>query len=213
MFGRSPVYAQNTSWIRALEQALINAGHEYPADGYLGSRRQCPAGIGGRTCQENGDDCSLHNYGLAWDLAYQYNPHLKRPLSPAEVDQLFAEGKTTFNMYQVNEVYKVRTMGGAQAFTWLGNSIGDLMHWQFNAPPEDQEIDWSTVGDNEPGDLPMTTEQWAKTLRNPLDFDQMAQKGVITEAERDYWVQVPTDNAEFQDLRNAVEVRNPLWTS
>jgi hypothetical protein len=212
MFGRSPVYAQNTSWIRALEQALINAGHVYPPDGYLGSKRSCPSGIGGQKCEENGDNCSLHNYGLAWDLAYQYNPHLKRELDSTELDALFAEGKTTFNSYIVDEVSKVRTTGGERAFTWLGYSIGDLMHWQVNFPPEDQEIDWSTVGDNEPEDRPMTTEQWASTLRNPLDFQQMVDKGVITQNEYDYWITVPVTSPEFNDLRNAVEVRNPLWT-
>lgn len=212
MFGRAPVYAQNTSWVRALEQAHYNAGFVYPEGGYLGSRRSCPAGIAGRKCKEDGTDCSLHNYGLAWDIAYQFNPHLKRPLTREQVDALFAAGKTSYNMYIVDEIYKVRTKGGKQAFHWLGQSIGDLMHWQFNAPPEDQEIDWSTVGSNEPEDRPMTTEQWARTLRNPQDFQQMVDKGVITQAEFNYWVTVPVDTPEFQDLRNAVDVRNPLWT-
>lgn len=58
----------------------------------------------------------------------------------------------------------------------------------------------------------MSTEQWARTLRNPLDFQQMVDKGVITQDEYNYWINVPVDNAEMNDLRNAVEVRNPLWT-
>jgi hypothetical protein len=58
----------------------------------------------------------------------------------------------------------------------------------------------------------MTTEQWAQTLRNPIDFDRMTVKGVITEAERDYWVTIAPDDPEMQDLRNAVDVRNPIWT-
>jgi hypothetical protein len=179
--------------------------------GFIGSRRQCPNGIGGQKCTFDGSGCSLHNYGLAWDIDYQYNPHLKRPISEGELDQLFAEGKTLYNRWIVQGIEQVKTVGGRQAFQWLGYSIGDLMHWQFNAPPEDQEIDWATVGTNNPEE-PMTTEQWAKTLRNPLDFEQMVTKGIITQADMDYFVTVPTDSPEFQDLRNAVEVRNPLWT-
>ncbi len=57
----------------------------------------------------------------------------------------------------------------------------------------------------------MNLERWATRLRNPIDFDQMAVKGIITEAERDYWVTVATDSGEFQDLRDAVEVRGPIW--
>ena len=62
-------------------------------------------------------------------------------------------------------------------------------------------------------DMPtrMSTERWATRLRNPEDFDRMASKNVITEAERDYWVTVPTDSPEMNDLRDAVDVRNPLW--
>ncbi len=59
----------------------------------------------------------------------------------------------------------------------------------------------------------MNLERWATRLRNPIDFDQMAAKGVITEAERDYWITVATDSGEMQDLRDAIEVRNPLWTN
>lgn len=58
----------------------------------------------------------------------------------------------------------------------------------------------------------MDLERWATRLRNPLDFDRMVVKGVITETERDYWVTVPTDSPEMADLRDAVAVRNPIWT-
>jgi len=57
----------------------------------------------------------------------------------------------------------------------------------------------------------MNLERWATRLRNPQDFDQMAVKGVITEQERDYWKTVDTTSPEFQDLRDAVEVRSPIW--
>jgi hypothetical protein len=58
----------------------------------------------------------------------------------------------------------------------------------------------------------MDLETWASTLRNPLDFDRMAQVGIITDAERDYWVTVPAGDPEMQDLRDAVQVRSQLWT-
>lgn len=61
------------------------------------------------------------------------------------------------------------------------------------------------------GELGMNLERWATRLRNPLDFDRMAAIKVITQDERDYWVNVPTNSPEFQDLRDAVEVRTPLW--
>ena len=57
----------------------------------------------------------------------------------------------------------------------------------------------------------MTLERWATRLRNPVDFDRMVEVGILTAAERDYWVTVPTDSPEFQDLRDAVEVRSPLY--
>ena len=57
----------------------------------------------------------------------------------------------------------------------------------------------------------MTTKQWASTLRNPKDFDQMVKKGIITAAERDYWITVAPDDPEMQYLRNAATVRGPLY--
>ena len=68
-------------------------------------------------------------------------------------------------------------------------------------------------------DMAMNTETWAQTLRNPLDIDRMAEIGVITEAEANYWtgrsraggVPIPTNDPEWQDLRNAVEARSPFW--
>ena len=64
--------------------------------------------------------------------------------------------------------------------------------------------------DEEGDDMDLGT--WSRTLRNPIDFDRMAEKGIITEAERKYWITVDPASPEMQDLRNAVEVRDPLWT-
>lgn len=63
----------------------------------------------------------------------------------------------------------------------------------------------------EEDDEMMTLERWATRLRNPIDFDRMADVGIITQTERDYWVTVPTGSDEYQDLRDAIEVRSPLW--
>lgn len=57
----------------------------------------------------------------------------------------------------------------------------------------------------------MSLERYATRWRNPQDFDAAAVKGLITEAEATYWKTVPTDSAEWQDLRDAVQVRAPLW--
>ena len=62
-------------------------------------------------------------------------------------------------------------------------------------------------------EMAMDLERWATRWRNPLDFDQAAKKGLITEAESKYWKTVPTDSKEWQDLRDAVEVRDLLWTT
>ena len=62
-------------------------------------------------------------------------------------------------------------------------------------------------------EMAMSLERWATRWRNPLDFDQAAKKGLITEAESKYWKTVPTDSKEWQDLRDAVEVRDLLWTT
>ena len=57
----------------------------------------------------------------------------------------------------------------------------------------------------------MDTERWATRLRNPLDFQRMVDVGVITQDEMNYWVGVDTASPEMQDLRDAVDVRTPLW--
>jgi hypothetical protein len=60
-------------------------------------------------------------------------------------------------------------------------------------------------------EMAMSLERYATRWRNPIDFDEAAKKGLITEAEARYWKKVPTSSSEWQDLRDAVEVRSPLW--
>ncbi len=57
----------------------------------------------------------------------------------------------------------------------------------------------------------MELERYATRWRNPQDFDAAVIKGLITESEANYWKTVPTDSAEWQDLKDAVEVRKDLW--
>lgn len=188
MFGRSPVYAQNTSWVRALEQAHYNAGYVPTTGGFIGSKRNCPHGIGGKDCQEDGDDCSLHNYGLAWDVEYQYNPHVKRRIDEDELWTLFNTGVTKYNPDIVRVIEAVKTTGGVQAFTWLGYSLGDFMHWQVNFPPEDQEIDWSTVDNTEDE---MTYEQF-----RTAEFDLWTDENIMSAFDRGRFES--TDRAGFE---------------
>lgn len=69
----------------------------------------------------------------------------------------------------------------------------------------------------------ISTERWASRLRLPADIDRMAEVGIITAKEADYWsgrsraledgVPRPLErnDPEWQDLRDAVAVRSPLY--
>jgi hypothetical protein len=224
MFGRSPVYAQNTSWVRALEQAHYNGGYVPTSGGFIGSKRNCPKGIGGKRCQEDGDDCSLHNYGLAWDIEYQYNPHVKRKIDVAELWELFDAGVTKYNPNIVAVIEAVRTTGGVQAFTWLGYSLGDFMHWQVNFPPEDQEIDWTTVDTTEEEDNDMPPLEIFLAYVRKVDIEKMGKDKIITDAEVNYFTTFPmwsnddpselqpdVNSADWANLYNAYRTRAPIW--
>ena len=70
-FGRSPVSAANAdvadAW-RALEQTLLASGYVPTQGAFIGSHRPCTSGIGGGPCEENGKNCSMHNYEIAVDI-------------------------------------------------------------------------------------------------------------------------------------------------
>ena len=78
------------------------------------------------------------------------------------------------------------------------------MHFQVDVPPDKCE---PYTEEQRHMDL----ERYATRWRNPEDFDAAAVKGLITEAEAAYWKTVPTSSKEWQDLRDAVEVRTDLW--
>ena len=94
--------------------------------------------------------------------------------------------------------------------------VGGNTHWDTGVLDLQRIYDEATQGETPVIDL----ETWANTLRVPQDIDRMAAVNIITESERAYWVQVPLYldeptnqrfNPEWQDLRNAVDVRGPIW--
>ena len=88
----------------------------------------------------------------------------------------------------------------------------DLFDGAFNNGPETMAAFQEDVYDKMiDEDHMMTLKRWATRWRNPIDFDQAAVKGLITESEAAYWKGIPTDSLEWQDLRDAVEVRTLLW--
>lgn len=145
-FGRIPVYEQNITHeaVTALEKGHIGAGYKVHSGGYIGSKRACPAGIAGRRCQEDGDNCSMHNYCIAYDIEYQYNK--LSPSYPSRVDP-WSPTEIQFHVYKrdvVEKIENIRTLEGRALFRWLG-WIGDYMHWEIDVPPWEVNVDWNTV--------------------------------------------------------------------
>ena len=152
-FGRFPVRAANREveeCVNALEQAHIGSGYVPTPGGYIGSKRWCPTGIAGKTCEENGDDCSPHNYCIAWDVEYNHNGHITpyRLISSHEVFVTY-RNHHKYTAEQVAAIEGVKTVDGKQLFKWLG-WIRDFMHWELDVAPEDVSVDWGTVPDGVP---------------------------------------------------------------
>jgi len=148
-FGRTPVFAANDSvveCVQALEQAHLGAGYVPTVGGYTGSKRRCPAGIGGKTCEPSGKNCSLHNYCIAWDVEYNYNrlgPYYPKVHTK---DDVFVRDANLhkYTPQQVALIEGVKNMDGESLFRWLG-WLGDYMHWELDVPPERTQVDWTTV--------------------------------------------------------------------
>lgn len=140
LFGKS-VYLQPEAHDAgyALERAL----YDYGTVQVLGSHRWCPTGISGKTCQPSGTSCSLHNYSIALDFdPFKYgNPHLQRKMTTNDWKL------TKFTKAQVARVEKIRTKNGKQVWRWLGEIIGDTMHFEITCSPADLAtgINWDTV--------------------------------------------------------------------
>ena len=148
-FGRTPIKCANEAvseaW-GALEQAHLGSGYVPTKGGYIGTKRNCPAGIGGRTCESSGKNCSLHNYCIAIDVEYNYNKlggHYPQKHSSHDI---FVRDKRLhkYTSDMIAAIEGVKNAEGVRIFRWLG-WIGDYMHWEIDVAPEDLNVDWATV--------------------------------------------------------------------
>lgn len=153
-FGRHPVRAANEAVVEAwyaLEQAHLGAGYRPTPGAVTGTKRNCPAGIGGKKCAENGANCSLHNYCIAIDVEYSRNK--LAPTYPARhtPHDVFIRDRRlhVYTPEQVQIIESVKNLHGEPLFKWLG-WIGDYMHWEIDVKPERVSVDWSTVPDGVP---------------------------------------------------------------
>lgn len=135
-----PAYAP----LKAAEQALVNTGYVNVKSIWV--PRKCPLGIAGKPCQTDGTNCSLHNYGVAFDIdPFKFgNPHFYKKYGNGWD---FSDCKITEE--QVRAVEAIKNTYGEQMFRWLGWLIGDTMHFELQVPPNRCKVDWSTV----PGDF------------------------------------------------------------
>ena len=192
--GRSPVRIQPEmlAATEALEAALIDNGY------------QLPIGVtGSYSCRKisGTDTWSLHAIPIAIDVDYANNPVL-----PYALERGFGtDPGCTITEAQVNAAEAIVNEHGDSIWKWLGwrTPKADPMHFEIDVRP----------GDCQPyvKETDVELERYATRWRNPEDFDAAAVKGLITEAEAAYWKTVPTDSPEWQDLRDAVEVRYKLW--
>ena len=196
--------------VKALETALADAGYVARQGSPIGSF--AARYIGGGALQwddvgnlmlrspDTGRPVSLHSVPIALDVEYDRNPYVRSDVP--------ARGFGTDPRFYITEAHvlageAITNTYGERLWTWLG-WIGDTMHWQLNQPPDrclpaDQEDEMAPDID---------LETWTAKLR-PEDVDRMAALGVITEAERVYWREMPEDN--YQDLRDAWNVRREWW--
>lgn len=144
MFGRNAGYTAQPAYeaMKAAEATLRATGYSNVKSVWV--PRNCPTGIAGKTCQANGTSCSLHNYGVAFDIdPFGYgNPHFQRRFNDR---WNFSDCKITRT--QVEAVEGIRNIQGEQMFRWLGWAIGDTMHFELQVPPSRTKVDYSTVPD------------------------------------------------------------------
>jgi len=200
-----------------IEAALDFTGYENPCD-WIGTHKyRVVAGT---------SQLSRHSYtpGIAFDLDYggdtdgdgdptiDKNPHLHRKIVESDY------GNTIQLLRKdVDAILSIKTVSGKQALRWLGDINGDSMHFDCVVSPEDiMSGIVPFVGDGNEEEETMDTPTWAKTLR-VVDIDQMVEVGILTPQERVYWANAvgsqDPDWPEWQDLRNAYDVRLPLWSA
>jgi len=141
----------------------------------VGSIRYCPAGIGGKKCEADGRNCSLHNYCLAFDVDpyAKGNGYIRSKVTEENFDEDWFPAVCKFTLEQVQAVEAIKTNNGAQIFRWLGWAIGDFMHWQINCTRADLAtgIDLSTVYTGEDDD--MQTNLQALRKQNMAFYEEM----------------------------------------
>lgn len=220
-FGRHPVYEWGftSEAVTALEEGHLRSGYKPASDGYIGSRRNCPAGIAGRTCTADGSGCSLHNYVIAYDIEYNYNrlspryPNLVNPWSSREIRL------HKYTPDQVAAIEGITNKQGEQLWKWLG-WVGDYMHWELDVPPERVSVEWNTMPGEDLKEEMVTFAEFSKMFR-PEDVEKMSELGLLKPNEVSYWVGIvgkePEDretweNKELEsDLYLAYKVRLPLY--
>ncbi len=152
LLGRNAGYCATPAYtpFKAVEQTLW-------AHGYQAERawipRNCPGGIGGKPCQADGTNCSLHNYGIAVDvdpfgLGNDYFRTTAGRGIPYAAGR-WSFGDIKFTRTQIEAVEAIRNTGNEQMFRWLGWAIGDTMHLEIQIPPSRAAIDWDTVPEGE----------------------------------------------------------------
>jgi hypothetical protein len=155
MFGRNAGYTAKPAYdgFIAAERALL-------ANGYSGVKsiwvpRNCPTGISGNTCKADGTSCSLHNYGIAFDIdPFGYgNPHFYAAFGKYtnELGRAWDFNDCKLTRPQVEAVEKIKNTSGDQYFRWLGWVNGDTMHFELQVPPTKTAVDWTTVPGGDDG--------------------------------------------------------------
>lgn len=168
MFGRNAgtVAAPAYDAFKAMDQALVATNYTNVKSIWI--PRECPTGIGGKKCEANGTNCSLHNYRIAADLdPFGYgNPHFYKPYGNGWD---FDDCKLT--KVQVDAVEAIKNTIGEQMLRWLGWINGDTMHFELQVPPTRTEVDWSTVAGDQGedmfvklGDKGPAVEYWQRRL-------------------------------------------------
>ena len=151
--GRAAGYCATPAFtpLKALSQTL--AAHGYQAE-RAWVPRNCPAGIGGATCQADGRGCSLHNYGLPVDidpfgLGNDYFRYTSTGRGIPYSAGLWDFTDIKFTRTQIEAAEAIKNTAGERMFRWLGWLIGDTMHIEPQFPPGRAQVDWNTVPEGE----------------------------------------------------------------
>lgn len=187
LLGRYPIRVQ-LFWkpaVVAMEAALIDTGYENPCD-YIGSYMKRP--IAGT------DLWSWHSYGGAIDLDYggdtdgdgdptiDSNPHLHRPVTEADYGVTIQLTRA-----DVDAILSIRTGNGRPVWRWLGESIGDSMHFEPACTPFDA-LTGITYEEDDMADIyPTWVAGWVTGLAEDPDktrqeFTRLNQAGILEPA-------------------------------